>query len=327
MPSGAVILFGFEITLGVLAGIPVGLGVGTSPGAKVDDEAAIRVVGSHMDVSVFVETGRTTSGGCVSTGAGGVVVALEVGGVVGGSTTVGEGTETEGVVSGTDPLAVGMLVGATAVEFDGRSVGTGTVLGVGSAVVVGTVATSVGVGTEVISVGGIVVSTGGVEVLFTVGGKSVAIPVGSGGTDVGAVTVSTPLIELPLTVVSGVRMLERRPSNPVLSAAVVGVGAGTVGVSTGVGTDPVPAGTDSVGTGAEPVPTGTLVTPPVVEDKTGFNTDDTTETGAVKIGRMPGSVGVAEAGSVPTALVGEIPGAVDESFGLLVTAVPLSEAG
>lgn len=112
-------LFGFEMNLGVPSGIPVDFG--GSPAAEAGDEAAIKVVGSHMDVSLFVETGRTSSGGGVSTGAGVVVVALEPGSVVGGTTTVGAGTERELDVSGTDPLAVGVLGGGTTVAFDGRS--------------------------------------------------------------------------------------------------------------------------------------------------------------------------------------------------------------
>lgn len=48
---------GGVITLGRLEGIPVGAVVGTAPGARVSDEVARMVSGSHMDVAESVPVG------------------------------------------------------------------------------------------------------------------------------------------------------------------------------------------------------------------------------------------------------------------------------
>ena len=45
------------MTFGKLEGIPVGAVVGTAPGARVSDEVARMVWGSHMDVAEFVPVG------------------------------------------------------------------------------------------------------------------------------------------------------------------------------------------------------------------------------------------------------------------------------
>lgn len=126
-------------------------------------------------------------------------------------------------------------------------------------------------------------------------------------------------------VVSGVRTLLSISLKAVELVDVAGVTGGKM-VTGGNSGEPVPAGAEPDATGADPVSTGVLVAPAVAEDTTDDEVDF--NSGGVRTGRMPCLVvGVAEAGSVPTALVGETPGAVDESCVLLDSAVLPCEAG
>lgn len=51
--------------LGRFDGTPVGMEVVVIPGGRVGDDAAMIVVGSHMDVAVFVPVGIIVSGAVV----------------------------------------------------------------------------------------------------------------------------------------------------------------------------------------------------------------------------------------------------------------------
>lgn len=303
--AGATVALGFEMTLGRFEGTPVG--TEEKDTAVLAEDAAIMVVGSHIEVALFVPVGMMVSGA-------GVVNVAELVRVTIPELVAAEG---EVAVDATTVPLVAVCDAETAVEADNaveaesdvtlpEPVPVGLTRAVELADVVSEITVALDVG-ETRVVGGVVAETmvmllvGGIteETSLLVGGTEIEVPT---ETDQGVVVGRTAVAELVAVTVTAdevlptslddgeatslvvvPKMLEIMLPRPVVSLDVeTAVADEAVDKATPV---PVDAGPDTpeVDVGAEPVPLNVVATKLETSDEVAESVEETGEEAGTRV--------------------------------------------